>query len=88
MKYLKKNYVDDVFLLLRKFNLVTKMLIVTSKLRSTDVFCVKNEANKMFAINFAWVIGGGLLQRINVEAFVNNPSPLTHENFKWRCSRG
>ena len=88
MKYLKKNYAGYVFLLLRKFNLVTKMLIATSKLRSTDVLCIKNEANNLFAINFAWVIGGGLLQRTNVEAFVNNPSPLTHENIKWRCSRG
>ncbi len=88
MKYLKKNYAGYVFLLLRKFNLVTKMRIATSKLRSTDVLCIKNEANNLFAINFAWVIGGGLLQRTNVEAFVNNPSPLTHENIKWRCSRG
>lgn len=87
MKYLNQNYVAYVFLLLRKHKFINKLLIITSGFnRSIGELCIKNEANKLFVINFAWVTGGGLLQRINVESFVNNPSPLTHENVKWRCS--
>ena len=53
-----------------------------------DVFCIKNEANRLSASNFAWVFGGGLVQRINVVSSVIYPSPLTHENIQWRYSRG
>jgi hypothetical protein len=89
MQYLKKNFVDYGFLFLRNLNDLKKILSVRSIIgRCADVFYFKNEAIKLFASNFTWVIGGGINQRINVVSFVNNPSPLTHGNYKWRCSRG
>jgi len=89
MQYLKKNFVDYGFLFLRNLNDLKEMLSVRSTIgRCADVFFIKNEANKLFTSNFAWVFGDGLVQRINVVSLVNNPSPLTHENYIWRCSRG
>jgi len=93
MQYLKKNFVDTGFLLLRSLYQIKKMLSFylfneNETKNSTDVFCFKNEANKLSASNFAWVFGDGIVQCIHTVSFVNNPSPLTHENIKWRCSRG
>ena len=87
MQHIKKNFVDYAFLLLRKLNYIKEMLR-GSFIRATDVFCIKKEANRLFASNFAWVFGGGLVQRINVVSSVIYPSPLTHENIQWRYSRG
>lgn len=83
----KTNFVAYVFLLLRKLKHMNKMLSF-SFVRATDVFCIKNEANSLSASQFAWVFGGGLVQRINVVSSVIYPSPLTHENIQWRYSRG
>jgi hypothetical protein len=83
MQYLKKNFIDYVFILLRKHNNLKEILSIFSITGScADVFCFKSEAIKLFASNFTWVIGGGIYQHINVVSSVNNPSPLTHENIK------
>lgn len=93
MQHLKKNFVDSGFLLLRNLYQIKEMLSFylfnkNETKSSTDVFCNKKEANKPSASNFAWVFGGGLVQRINVVSSVIYPSPLTHENIQWRYSRG
>ncbi len=89
MYHFKKNFVDYAFLLLRSFNHIKKMLSLSLLIKGcADVFCIKKEANRLSASNFAWVFGGGLVQRINVDSSVYNPSPLTHENIQWRYSRG
>ncbi len=59
-----------------------------SFVRVADVFFIKNGANLLSASQFAWVFGGGLVQRINVVSSVIYPSPLTHENIQWRYHRG
>ena len=88
MYYFKKNFVDYAFLLLRRLDLIKKMLSLSFVGEFTDVFCIKKEANSLSASNFAWVFGDGLVQRINVDSSVYNPSPLTHENIQWRYSCG
>ena len=87
MKHNKTNFIAYAFLLLRKLNHINKILRF-SFVRATDVFFIKNEANRLLASQFAWVFGGGLVQRINVVSSVIYPSPLTHENIQWRYSRG
>jgi len=87
MQQNKKNFVGYAFLLLRKLNHMNKMPSL-SFVKATDVFFIKNGANRLSASNFAWVFGGGLVQRINVDSSVIYPSPLTHENIQWRYSRG
>ena len=89
MYHFKKNFVDTAFLLLRSFNHIKKMLGSSFIIKGcADVFCIKKEVNRLSASNFAWVFGGGLVQRINVVSSVIYPSPLTHENIQWRYSRG
>lgn len=89
MKHNKTNFVDYAFLLLRKFFHVNKMLSASFITKGcADVFFIKNGANLLSASQFAWVFGGGLVQRINVVSSVIYPSPLTHENIQWRYSRG
>lgn len=89
MKHLNNNFTDYDFLLLGKLNQIKTTLIHSLLIKGlTAVLRIKNEVNKLFTLNFAWVIGDEVNQHSYVEAFVNNPSPLTHENFKWRCSRG
>ena len=87
MKHNKTNFIAYAFLLLRKLKHINKVLSL-SFVRATDVFFIKNEVNRLLASQFAWVFGGGLVQRINVVSSVIYPSPLTHENIQWRYSRG
>ena len=89
MKHNKTNFVAYAFLLLRKLNHINKMLSIPLISKgSADVFFIKNGANFLSASQFAWVFGGGLVQRVNVVSSVIYPSPLTHENIQWRYSRG
>ena len=87
MNFTKTKFVDYAFLLLRKLSHINEMLSF-SFVGATDVFYIKNGANSLSASQFAWVFGGGLVQRINVVSSVIYPSPLTHENIQWRYSRG
>lgn len=93
MKQTKTNFIDYAFLLLRKLDHVNRILrgsfaFFASFTSAADVFFIKNEVNRLLASQFAWVFGGGLVQRINVVSSVIYPSPLTHENIQWRYSRG
>ena len=84
IKTLKNKIYNDALLLVRMFCYVKKC----TSLFLNGVLSINQELSSVFAVNFAWVIGGGLLQQNDVATFVNHPSPLTHESINWRCSSG
>ena len=77
-----KNFFDCGFLFVRGLDRITERLSISLISGScAEVFRLKNEANQMSASNLTWVIGDGLYLRTNAVSSVNNPSPLTHENY-------
>lgn len=78
----KKNFIDCELSFLGIRNHIKEMLGISLTSGScTELFHMKNEADKLFASNLTWVIGDGLCLCINAVSSVNNPSPLTHENY-------
>ena len=77
-----KNFFDYGFLFVRSLDRIKERLSISLISGCcAELFRLKNEANQLSASNLTWVIGDGSYLRTNAVSSVNNPSPLTHENY-------